>query len=116
MPEGKYPAWTAMPKPRWHDPGGRPMLFRYEKAFGLGFDPRSLRQPILYGGDYMGMMPTSTLLLLSDESAEELARYGLAWFLPFVEKLAAWQDFSLEELAAAAREAGIEPFTRRGVP
>ncbi|MFH2203666.1 MAG: hypothetical protein ABIJ96_11160 [Elusimicrobiota bacterium] len=96
-------------EPGWYRPAELPLQFYYAKAFSLGFDPASLDRPILFGGDYNGQAnfdPRS--LLRYNDTVAEIKRYGFGWFVPFMEKAALCEDFSLEDLLAAARENGIE--------
>ena len=101
--------------PRWFDPNGAPILFHYSKAHGLGFDPRSIDEPILFGGDYDGIRPTRPGYLLEGWPRQTLATIGAEWIVPFIEKLVHREDFALPDLIAAAHRNHCPPFTRSDV-
>jgi cytohesin len=101
--------------PSWHDPDGQYMLFVYHKAFGLGFDPRKLDAPIMYGGDHDGLMHYDARYCYRDWVRADLLRNRMSWFYEFIDKLATGGDFTVDEVAAAARKAGFRPFARRDI-
>jgi ankyrin repeat protein len=102
--------------PSWLDREGVPVMFVFNRGFGLGFDPRSLDTPILYGGDYDGVRHLSAELMNTDFSRRELAEHGASWVLPFIEKLIRHEDFSLAELFEVARASGLEPQAKSDLP
>ncbi|MCB9487667.1 MAG: ankyrin repeat domain-containing protein [Deltaproteobacteria bacterium] len=105
---------NAKPKgPSWYQPGEPPIFFRYEKAFGLGFDPGNIDRPILYGGDYDGMMAAIPRYFLDQPwAAADLEKFRMGWFIEFIRKLTHREDFTLDELRAAAKANGVKPFSR----
>jgi ankyrin repeat protein len=96
--------------PTWHREalarGIRGYRFYYTKALGLGFDPNDVERPIRVGGDYMGYGYELTAAQGLEEWRRDFegtdAGRETRWFLPFLEKLAAGVDFSLDELEAAS--------------
>ncbi len=104
-----------MKSPSWYSPNKQTLLFYYSKAFGLGFDPKSLDAPILYGGDYYGMIPAYPLYFLTEDTVKELTKYKMEWFIPFVNKIIDNEDFSLDELVQTATDAGFTPFTQKDI-
>ena len=82
--------------------------FVWDKGAGIAFNPNDVECPILYGGDYDGPRPMSATRAL-DEFQKDLSGSSVlaaSWpFLPFLEKLARGEDFSLAllEKACASR-------------
>ena len=95
--------------PSWLTPEAAPVMFVYNRGFGLGFDPRVLDTPILYGGDHDGIHHVDATFMESTRTQRELERFRLGWFLSYAEKLARREDFTFEELLATARSNGFEP-------
>jgi ankyrin repeat protein len=83
------------------------------RAFGLGFDPHDIERPILWGGDYDGSWPVTAAEGLANwkgaQKASSSACQETRWFLPFMEKLAAGEEFDLAELKAANPRVRFEP-------
>lgn len=95
--------------PTWHREalarGIRGYRFYYTKALGFGFDPNDVERPIRVGGDYMGYGYELTAAQGLEEWRRDFegreAGRQTGWFLPFLERLVAGVDFSLDELEAA---------------
>ncbi len=82
-------------------------VFFLTRAHGVGFDPNDLERPILWEGDYVGFgWPFSAAEALQlwqrDIAPHPEARAATAWFVPFMEKLAAGEDFDLDEMERLA--------------
>jgi len=85
------------------------------KAEGFAFNPHDLERPILFGGDYDGAWPLTALEAFHAlphvvEDTPMLA--PVRPFLPFVEKLARGEDFTLAEVEAACGP--LAPSRNRG--
>ena len=117
----KKPEWTYLPTmitsnelaklietlaprcgPRWmrdaRERGIERCIFWLTKAYGLGFEPHDIEQPILWEGDYRGFgWPLTAAQALvawqRDIAPHPHVRDATRWFVPFMEKLASGEDF-----------------------
>lgn len=90
--------------PTWHceavDQGIDYIVLVYEKAEGFVFCPGNLEKPFRVGGDYDGSWPTTAqgALMHYNGYFNSAFRDRIEWFIPFVRKVAAGDDFSLLDL------------------
>ena len=97
------------PNPTWHleaeQRGLDYLVVLYEKAEGFIFCPRNLEYPFRVGGDYDGNLPIDARgvveYLATDFNPHFLER--IKWFIPYVQKVANGEDFSLENLKIEQR-------------
>ena len=100
MPESK----KLKKLPSWHREalaqGIDYIVLVYEKAEGFVFCPSRLERPFRVGGDYDGNWHVSTEDALDyyQRFFNQAFRDRVEWFIPFVEKVRAGQDFSLQDL------------------
>ena len=91
-------------KPAWYkqakEQGIDYIVIVYEKAEGFIFCPSNLEYPFRVGGDYNGNYPTCAQGALTHYThyLNKAFTDRLSWFLPFVEKVANDEDFSLDDL------------------
>jgi len=78
----------------------------YEKAEGFVFCPSNLDQPFRVGGDYGGNWSTTAEGALQHYQGyfNQAFKQRVAWFIPFVEKVANGRDFSLDDLCIEQRQ------------
>jgi ankyrin repeat protein len=87
-------------------------VFQYNKATGLAFNPHDTDFPIGLGGGYMGMYPCTAPEALEMYRERRIDIVGDPWLVPFLERLAAHEDFGLDELERAAPRFSIDPSPR----
>lgn len=101
------------PKPTWQrqaeERGIDYIVIVYGKAEGFVFCPSNLEHPFRVGGDYGGSFPTNAEGALSHYNSYLNQAYTdrIAWFIPFVEKAARGEDFSLDDLGLDSRAVQI---------
>ena len=78
----------------------------YGKAEGFVFCPSNLEKPFRVGGDYDGNMPTT-----AEGAIEHYTRWlnqayieDVSWFMKFVRKVSANEDFSLNDIEIEERK------------
>lgn len=100
-------------EPRWsreaHERGIDFIVLVYEKAEGFVFCPTNPEALFRVGGDYGGCFPTTAEGARSylDRAFHDAFRDRITWFLPFLEKIIAGRDFSLDDLDLDNRRARI---------
>jgi ankyrin repeat protein len=103
--------------PRWmreaRQRGITRYVFHLTKAHGVGFDPHDVESPVLWEGDYVGFGYALTAAQALVDWHRQLQPIpdvcaATAWFVPFIEKLAAGEEFGLDELERAAPSLKIE--------
>jgi len=103
--------------PRWMREARRRGIARYvfhlTRAHGVGFDPHDVEHPVLWEGDYVGFGYALTAAEALADWHRQLqpipdARAATAWFVPFIEKLSAGEEFGLDDLERAAPSFKIE--------
>lgn len=95
--------------PTWHKDAiaqqVQHIIIVYDRAEGLIFKPADLEQPFRIGGTDCGGYPMDAMATLYEyehnfpKSHQRMA----AWFIPFVEKVANLEDFSLNDLQVEQR-------------
>ncbi len=100
-------------KPTWHkeakEQGINCIVIVYEKAEGFIFCPSNLEYPFRVGGDYEGNHPANAQDALKHYNIflNKAFTDRIAWFIPFVEKVARKEDFSLDALKLDSRSVKI---------
>ena len=62
---------------------------------------------------YDGMMAAIPRYFLDQPwAAADLEKFRMGWFIEFIRKLTHREDFTLDELRAAAKANGVKPFSR----
>jgi hypothetical protein len=97
------------PTPTWHleaiEQGLHFIVLVYEKAEGFVFCPTNLECPFRVGGDYNGNLPTSAEGALNYLNSHFHSAFHdrIEWFIPFLNKVAQRDDFSLVDLQLETR-------------
>ena len=85
------------------------IVILYGKAAGFVFCPSNPEYPFRIGGDYDGCHPTDAYGALAHYNSDLQRKYAdvIGWFMPFAEKIAKGEDFSLDDLALDSRQVRI---------
>ena len=69
------------------------------KAWGIAFVPGDGQLPLVFGGDYDGAWPVDADYVLASWHQDQPGTdSSVSWFYPYVQKIAAGEDFDLAEV------------------